>query len=146
MSPGSSLSTTRAFLKPFLFLRVCLCSFVLRPLLGRGAPFVGYSLGKFRVRWSRFDAVIGHGYNEFDSPTVHSCILPGKDMELHISSPMSWVKDVWIWYLMYLFISIYFFRPNYVHLVICKTNTSFKDLSVDIRRKLFFKLNELIYS
>lgn len=34
--------------------------FRFKPLLRRGAPSAGYSLGKFRVRWSRFDAVIGH--------------------------------------------------------------------------------------
>lgn len=49
--------------------------FLFKPLLRRGAPFAGYSLGKFRVRWSRFDAVIGHGYDEFDKPTLHNCVL-----------------------------------------------------------------------
>lgn len=48
---------TQAFLKPFLDESVCLCflSFV------EEICFAGYSVGLFRVRWSRFDAVSGRG-------------------------------------------------------------------------------------
>lgn len=90
-SGAEEVNVTRKFvindtsiLKALFISKSVFLFFRFKPLLRRGAPFAGYSLGKFRVRWSRFDAVIGHGYNEFDEPTVHNCVLPGKDMELHI--------------------------------------------------------------
>lgn len=44
---------TQAFLKPFRMRVYVFFNFSLR----RSAPFAGYSLGEFRVRWSRFDAI-----------------------------------------------------------------------------------------
>lgn len=56
---------TRAFLKPFcmFFLLLFLFYFLVFNiyLLRGSAPFAGYSLGEFRVRWSRFDAVTDTG-------------------------------------------------------------------------------------
>lgn len=56
------------------------------------------------------------GYNEFDNPTVHSRVLPGKGYGASYIIPS---ELVWIWFLkkyIYLFISFYFqsdFWPNY---------------------------------
>lgn len=53
---------TRAFLKPLCMFFVLFYFLVFNIYLLRGsAPFAGYSLGEFRVRWSRFDAVTDTG-------------------------------------------------------------------------------------